>query len=67
MGTFRFCVEFVRQPDAQLGLFENFISMGQILSTPMILIGALIMIWSYKTQKPTTQATSKPTKAMKGK
>ncbi len=44
-GLFRFLVEFVRQPDSQLGLYFNEISMGQILSTPMILIGAL-MIWA---------------------
>ncbi|WP_086982238.1 prolipoprotein diacylglyceryl transferase [Vibrio aphrogenes] len=71
-GVFRFCVEFVREPDAQLGLFDNFISMGQILSTPMIIIGALIMIWSYKTQKPTIDSSRqeserKPSKAVKGK
>ncbi len=47
-GTFRFLVEFVRQPDAQLGLFENWISMGQILSTPMIVIGLGMMVWAYR-------------------
>ncbi|WAG09317.1 prolipoprotein diacylglyceryl transferase [Aeromonas jandaei] len=44
-GLFRFLVEFLRQPDSQLGLYFNEISMGQILSTPMIFIGAL-MIWA---------------------
>jgi phosphatidylglycerol:prolipoprotein diacylglycerol transferase len=44
-GLFRFLVEFVRQPDSQLGLYFNEISMGQILSTPMILAGVL-MIWA---------------------
>ncbi|MFQ1657903.1 prolipoprotein diacylglyceryl transferase [Aeromonas veronii] len=47
-GLFRFLVEFVRQPDSQLGLYFQEISMGQILSTPMIIAGAL-MIWvAYK-------------------
>ena len=47
-GLFRFLVEFVRQPDSQLGLYFQEFSMGQILSTPMIIIGAL-MIWvAYK-------------------
>ncbi|WP_076361505.1 prolipoprotein diacylglyceryl transferase [Aeromonas hydrophila] len=47
-GLFRFLVEFVRQPDSQLGLYFQEISMGQILSTPMIIIGVL-MIWvAYK-------------------
>lgn len=47
-GTFRFLVEYVREPDAQLGLFGGFISMGQILSTPMIVIGVSLMVWAYK-------------------
>ncbi len=47
-GTFRFLVEYVREPDAQLGLFGGFISMGQILSLPMVIIGILMMVWSYK-------------------
>jgi phosphatidylglycerol:prolipoprotein diacylglycerol transferase len=38
-GLFRFLVEFVRQPDSQLGLYFKEISMGQILSTPMIVAG----------------------------
>ncbi|MFP3013580.1 MAG: prolipoprotein diacylglyceryl transferase [Arsenophonus sp. NC-QC1-MAG3] len=46
-GVFRVLVEFFRQPDAQLGLFGG-VSMGQILSIPMIIIGIFIMIWAYK-------------------
>ncbi|CAL1329291.1 prolipoprotein diacylglyceryl transferase [Candidatus Providencia siddallii] len=44
---FRFIVEFFREPDIQLGLF-NGISMGQILSIPMIIIGIIMFILSYK-------------------
>jgi len=44
-GLFRILVEFVRQPDAQLGLYFNLISMGQILSLPMVLLG-LAFIWA---------------------
>ena len=47
-GTFRFLVEYVREPDAHLGLFGGVISMGQILSLPMVIIGALMMVWAYK-------------------
>jgi len=47
-GTFRFLVEYVREPDAHLGLFGGFISMGQILSLPMLLGGILLMVWAYK-------------------
>ncbi len=47
-GMFRFAVEYVREPDAHLGLFGGFISMGQILSLPMVIIGAALMLWAYK-------------------
>lgn len=47
-GTFRFLVEYVRQPDAQLGLFGDWISMGQILSLPMVIGGLLMVIWAFK-------------------
>ncbi|MDU8924683.1 prolipoprotein diacylglyceryl transferase [Pasteurellaceae bacterium LIM206] len=51
-GLFRFIVEFFREPDPQLGLyFGHHISMGQILSTPMIIIGALIILWAYRREK----------------
>jgi len=50
-GAFRFIIEFFREPDIQLGLFDG-VSMGQILSTPMILVGLGLIIWSYKRQLP---------------
>src|SRR5438034_7723479 len=40
----RIFVELFREPDAHLGLFGGFISMGQILSIPMLLLG-LVMLW----------------------
>ncbi|NKI73167.1 prolipoprotein diacylglyceryl transferase [Dickeya sp. CFBP 2040] len=48
-GSFRIIVEFFRQPDAQLGLFSG-VSMGQILSIPMVLAGILMMVWAYRRQ-----------------
>ena len=42
-GSFRFWVEFTRQPDDYLGLLQLGLSMGQWLSLPMILIG--IWMW----------------------
>lgn len=47
-GAFRIIVEAFRQPDAQLGLFEGTISMGQILSVPMVIAGIIMMIWAYR-------------------
>lgn len=42
-GTFRFLVEFTRQPDENLGLLQLGLSMGQWLSLPMVLIG--VWMW----------------------
>lgn len=50
-GSFRFIVEFFREPDEHLGLLlGQHVSMGQILSIPMMLAGLLIMRWAYKRQ-----------------
>lgn len=42
-GAARFTVEFFREPDGHLGLLSAGMSMGQWLSTPMILIGLFLM------------------------
>ena len=48
-GIFRFIVEFVRVPDAQLGyLAFGWVTMGQILCIPMILGGLLLIWWAYR-------------------
>ena len=56
-GTFRFIVEYFREPDAHLGLFAGVISMGQILSLPMVIGGLGLIIWAYK--KPQQRVPSK--------
>ncbi|MEY4279052.1 MAG: Prolipoprotein diacylglyceryl transferase, partial [Bacteroidota bacterium] len=38
-GTFRFLIEFTREPDSFLGLLFLNLSMGQWLSIPMLLVG----------------------------
>jgi len=43
-GLFRFLVEFIREPDANLGLFFNLFSMGQLLSLPLLFFGFLLLI-----------------------
>ena len=53
-GSFRFLVEFVREPDAQLGyLALGWVTMGQVLSLPLILLG-LFLCWKSHTS-PTLQ------------
>ncbi|MGE4596452.1 MAG: prolipoprotein diacylglyceryl transferase [Methylophilaceae bacterium] len=41
-GTFRFIIEFTREPDKYLGLLYMGFSMGQWLSIPMIIIGLIM-------------------------
>ncbi|MBS0849447.1 prolipoprotein diacylglyceryl transferase [Citrobacter sp. JGM124] len=54
-GVFRIVVEFFRQPDSQFtGTWVQYISMGQILSIPMIVGGVIMMIWAYRRYPQTT-------------
>lgn len=44
-GSFRFLIEFVRMPDTQLGyLAFGWLTMGQVLSLPMILLGLGLLL-----------------------
>ncbi len=48
-GSFRFLVEFVREPDAHLGpVALGWMTMGQVLSLPLIIAGGAMMVWAYK-------------------
>jgi phosphatidylglycerol:prolipoprotein diacylglycerol transferase len=48
-GCFRFLAEFFRQPDAQLGFIAfNWLTMGQLLSIPMIIFGAFLLFYAYR-------------------
>jgi len=50
-GLFRFSVEFLRMPDAHLGyLAFGWVTMGQLLSAPMMLAGAALLIIAYRKQ-----------------
>lgn len=51
-GVFRFIIEFVRVPDAQLGyLAFDWLTMGQVLCLPMIIGGIGLMVWAYRRQE----------------
>lgn len=50
-GLFRFMVEFLRMPDAHLGyLAYGWVTMGQLLSAPMMLAGVLLLTLAYLKQ-----------------
>ncbi|MFW6339467.1 MAG: prolipoprotein diacylglyceryl transferase, partial [Wenzhouxiangella sp.] len=52
-GVLRFVAEFFREPDAHLGFVAlDWLTMGQLLSLPMILAGAGLMVWAYTRRKP---------------
>ncbi len=48
-GIFRFTVEFVRQPDEHLGFIAfGWLTMGQLLTVPMVLLGAFLVFIAYR-------------------
>lgn len=49
-GVFRMIVEVYREPDAHLGFIFSYISMGQILSLPMVIGGIVLIVIGAKTQ-----------------
>ena len=49
-GSCRFTAEYFREPDAFLGLLAGGLSMGQWLCVPMVLLGALLMAYAYRTR-----------------
>jgi len=48
-GCFRFLMEFFRQPDEQLGFIAfDWLTMGQLLSTPLIILGITLLFLAYR-------------------
>ncbi len=48
-GVFRFIIEFLRAPDSHIGyLAFDWLTMGQLLSIPMIFIGIYLLIKSFR-------------------
>ncbi len=56
-GISRFTTEFFREPDAHIGYVAfDWLTMGQLLSLPLIVVGLGLMVWAYKTQPVKQQA-----------
>lgn len=52
-GLARILVEFVRVPDAQLGyLFAGVITMGQLLSVPLVIAGIVVLVRAFQRKHP---------------
>lgn len=57
-GLFRFAIEWVRLPDLHLGyLALGWVTMGQILSAPMVLFGVLLLFLAYRRKMPAEAAS----------
>jgi phosphatidylglycerol:prolipoprotein diacylglycerol transferase len=54
-GFARIFGEFFREPDPQLGFLWGGLTMGMLLSIPMIIVGAVIMMLAWR-RKATTRA-----------
>ncbi len=51
-GIFRFFIEFFREPDAHIGFIAlDWLTMGQLLSLPMIFFGVGMLYWSHSRRK----------------
>ncbi|SMM99084.1 Prolipoprotein diacylglyceryl transferase [uncultured Candidatus Thioglobus sp.] len=51
-GLFRFVIEFIRVPDVQLGyLAFGWLTMGQILSLPMVILGVYLLLRANRQKK----------------
>lgn len=51
-GVFRSFGELFREPDSQLGfIIGHWLTMGQILSFIMIILGIILLVWSYLFQR----------------
>ena len=49
-GCARFFVEFFREPDSHLGFIFEWVTMGQLLCIPMIVLGMVMIIRGYRNQ-----------------
>lgn len=60
-GILRIIAEFFRQPDSQLGfILWHWVTMGMLLSLPMILLGLLILLWAHRNKTTQPKASDQP-------
>jgi phosphatidylglycerol---prolipoprotein diacylglyceryl transferase len=51
-GIFRIAVEFFREPDVQIGFLPGGLTMGQVLSVPLIVGGVALLVWAQHRRLP---------------
>jgi phosphatidylglycerol:prolipoprotein diacylglycerol transferase len=64
-GLTRFLVEFVREPDVQIGFDFGPFTRGQLLTFPMAVLGILMMV--VYARRPRRESGQKHTKAQRHK
>jgi phosphatidylglycerol:prolipoprotein diacylglycerol transferase len=62
-GLFRFLVEFVREPDAQIGLDLGPFTRGQLLSFPMMVLGMIMLITYARRRLPEKERPQRKSRA----
>ncbi len=54
-GSARIFCEFFRMPDVQLGFLAwGWVTMGQLLSLPMVILGIILLVFAYRKKKEVT-------------
>jgi phosphatidylglycerol:prolipoprotein diacylglycerol transferase len=51
-GLARITGEFFREPDPQLGFLWGGLTMGMLLSVPMIIVGAILIMMAWRRETP---------------
>jgi phosphatidylglycerol---prolipoprotein diacylglyceryl transferase len=57
-GLARISGEHFREPDPQLGFLWGGLTMGMLLSVPMVIAGIIIIVWAWRRKRPPSQANS---------
>ena len=56
-GLARITGEFFREPDPQLGFLWGGLTMGMLLSVPMVIAGAVMIVLAWRRKSPKRQQT----------
>ncbi|ABD86975.1 prolipoprotein diacylglyceryl transferase [Rhodopseudomonas palustris] len=60
-GVARIVGEFFREPDPQLGFLWGGLTMGMLLSVPMVIVGGIVALWAWRRAALTETAAARQT------
>jgi phosphatidylglycerol---prolipoprotein diacylglyceryl transferase len=62
-GLARIAVEFVREPDEQVGyLYGDWLTMGMVLSLPLVIAGLSLLAWAARSDAAPSPAGTEPSR-----